>query len=86
MGFMSRLFIPRGVPRALHPARTVRRAVTPRSVKQLRRAAHPIDNAAYGVTRSLNTRRRRGAGPSYHHGNCPVSHRTQQTAARCKNR
>jgi len=47
MGFFSRLFIPRGVRRAAHPGRAVKRAVTPKAVKQARRDPHPIDNAKY---------------------------------------
>ena len=55
MGFLSRMFVPRGVRRALHPARAVKRAVTPKVVKKATRALHPIDNAAYSVARSPNT-------------------------------
>ena len=33
MGFLSRLFIPRSVRRAMHPGRAVKRAVTPKAVK-----------------------------------------------------
>lgn len=59
MGFLSRMFVPRGIRRALHPGRAVKRAVTPKVIKKARRALHPIDNAVYSVTRSLNTKRRR---------------------------
>lgn len=59
MGFLSRMLVPRGIRRAVHPVRTARRAMTPRSVKKARQALHPVSNAAYGVTRSLNTKRRR---------------------------
>lgn len=44
MGIVTRLLIPRGVRRAAHPVRTVRRAVTPRPIKQLRRTAYTITN------------------------------------------
>jgi hypothetical protein len=85
MGFLSRLLVPRGVRRAVHPARTVRRAVTPRSVKRARRALHPVSNATYGVTRSLTTKRRSTAPlPVYHHGTCTVNHRSAATAATCR--
>jgi hypothetical protein len=84
MGFLSRMFVPRGVRRAMHPARTVKRAVTPKSVKQLRRAAHPIDNAIYSLERGLNTKRR-GRAPVYRHGSCPVKHRTAAAATNCRN-
>jgi hypothetical protein len=46
----------------------------------------PLDNAAYTLTRSLNTkpaRRRRAA--AYKHGTCPVNHRTAAAAAKCRN-
>jgi hypothetical protein len=85
MGFLSRLFIPRSVRRAVHPVRTARRAVTPKSVKRARRALHPVSNASYGIQRSLTTKRRRRA-PSYRHGNCQVRHRTPEAARRCRNR
>lgn len=58
MGMLTRMLVPRSVRRAAHPVRTVRRAVTPRPIKQVRRAMHPIDNAVYSVERSLNTRAR----------------------------
>jgi hypothetical protein len=87
MGFLSRLFIPRGVRRAMHPVRTVKRAATPKSIKRARRALHPIDNAVYSFERSLNTKRRKPATRLvYRHGNCPVKHRTPEAAARCRNR
>lgn len=87
MGFLSRMFVPRGVRRAMHPGRAVKRAVTPKAVKKARRAMHPLSNAAYGITRSLNTKpRRRSSARTYHHGNCPVAHRTPAAAAKCRNR
>ena len=49
MGLLWRLFAPkplkkarRTVSKAAHPARTATRAVTPKPVKQLQRAAHPV--------------------------------------------
>ena len=56
MGLLTRTLVPRSLRRAAHPARTVRRAVTPRPVKQAQRALHPVSNAAYSVERSLNTK------------------------------
>jgi len=86
MGFLSRMFVPRGVRRAMHPGRAVKRAVTPKSVKRARRAMHPVDNAMYGVARSLNTKpRRKSTARSYRHGNCPVKHRSYEAAAKCRN-
>ena len=52
---MSRLLVPRKGRRAVHPVRAVRRAATPKVVKKARRAMHPIDNAVYGVERSVAT-------------------------------
>ena len=86
MGFLSRLFIPRRVRRAAHPVRGIKRAATPKSVKRLRRSLSPIDNAVYSVERSLTTRRRgKGHSQVYHHGACPVKHRTPEAAQRCRN-
>ena len=49
MGLLWRLFAPkplkkarRSVSKAAHPVRTATRAVTPKPVKQLQRAAHPV--------------------------------------------
>lgn len=85
MGMLSRMLVPRSVRRAMHPVRTAKRAVTPRSIKRAQRALHPIDNAVYSFERSLNTkRRRRPKAPVYHHGTCSVNHRTPEAAARCR--
>ena len=85
LGFFSRMFVPRGLRRAMHPARTVKRAITPKPIKQLRRAMHPVDNAAYAFERSLTTKRtRRPSSAVYRHGSCPVKHRTSEAAARCR--
>ena len=87
MGFFSRMFIPSGVHRAMHPARMVKRAITPKSIKRVQRAMHPIDNAVYSLERSLNTQpRRRSTSQVYQHGTCPVKHRTPEAAARCTKR
>ena len=84
MGFLTRIFIPRSVRRAVHPGRAVKRAVTPRSIKRVRHAMHPVSNATYGVTRSLNTKRRTASkSPVFHHGTCTVNHRSAEAAARC---
>lgn len=90
MGFLSRLLIPRGVRRAAHPVRTVKRAVTPKSVKQVRGAMHPVSNAKYSVERSIATSIRsvggkRGRARYYTHGGCQVHHRTPEAAAKCRN-
>jgi hypothetical protein len=86
MGFFTRMLVPRSVRRATHPGRAVKRAVTPKSIKRAKRALHPVDNAIYGVERSLNTKRRQsGRAAVYRHGSCPVKHRTPEAAARCRN-
>ncbi len=61
MGFLTRMLIPRSVRKAAHPVRTARRAATPKAVRQLQHAAHPISNVAYGAERALNTKRCRTA-------------------------
>jgi hypothetical protein len=88
VGFFSRLLVPRSVRRAIHPVRTAKRAVTPKAVKRAQRAMHPIDNAVYGLERSLTTKRRASSGgsASYRHGACPVKHKTPAAAAKCRNR
>ena len=95
MGFLSRLFVPRSIRKAVHPVRTVKRAATPKAVKKATRAMHPLDNAIYGVERSVATslrsgrkrkQRRKGRGLAYRHGTCPVAHRTPEAAAKCRNR
>jgi hypothetical protein len=86
MGFLSRMFVPRGIRRAMHPVRTAKRAATPKSIKRARRALHPVSNAKYSVERSLNTkpRKRSGGGPVYRHGACTVNHRSPEAAAKCR--
>jgi hypothetical protein len=93
MGFLSRLLVPRGVRRAMHPVRTVKRAATPKAVRKARRALHPVDNIVYGAERQAVTslrsgrqRRRKGRGPVYRHGGCAVAHRSPEAAAKCRNR
>ena len=90
MGFWSRLLAPRGVRRAMHPGRAVKRAVAPKAVKRARRALSPIDNLQYSVERSIATslrsgRRKKGRAPVFRHGSCTINHRTREAAARCRN-
>jgi hypothetical protein len=91
MGFFSRLLVPRSVRRAMHPGRTVKRAVTPKAVKKVSRALHPVDNAIYSMQRSAATAIRsagksgKSNAPVFRHGNCPVRHRSAEAAAKCKN-
>ena len=95
MGFFSRLLIPRGARRAVHPVRAVTRAVTPRPIKKARRAMHPLRNLIYSFERSLTTTPRGNPGRSrssptpraqvFNHGTCPVNHRSAAAAAKCRN-
>jgi hypothetical protein len=88
VGFFSRLFVPRSVRRAMHPGRAVKRAVTPKPIKKARRAMHPVDNAMYSMQRSVATSirsGRKGKAKVWHHGSCPVNHRSPEAAARCRN-
>jgi hypothetical protein len=59
----SRLFVPRSVRRAMHPGRTVKRAVT---------------------TAIRSGGKRKAPAPVFHHGNCPVRHRSAEAAAGCR--
>ena len=93
MGFLSRLLVPRGVRRAMHPVRTAKRAATPKAIKKAQRALHPVDNLVYRAERPVITslrsggkRRQKGRVPVYRHGNCPVAHRSPEAAAKCRNR
>lgn len=71
----------------------MKRALTPKSVKRIRRPAHPISNAKYNLDRSVSSQirpaapggRRRSSSAVYRHGSCPVRHRSAQAAARCRN-
>lgn len=85
MGILSRMLVPRGVRRALHPAGAIKSAATPKIVKKATRALHPVDNAVYGVTRALSTKPKpRSTSPSFKHGSCPVNHRTAEVATKCR--
>jgi hypothetical protein len=102
MGFLSRLFIPRKVRRALHPIRSakraVRKAVVPKSVRRVTYAASQIANPIsavkyHAIERPLTTALRSGSkkrsaapAPVYRHGKCPVKHRGPEAAKRCRNR
>jgi hypothetical protein len=79
---LKRMLIPRSVRRATHPVRTVKRAVTPKPIKQVRRALNPVSNAKYSFERSLNTKSRKRK-PTYTHAGCAVKHRTADAAAKC---
>lgn len=70
----------------MHPARTIKRAVTPKPIKRAHRAMHPVSNAKYSFERSLNTkpRRRASKAPTYQHGTCTVKHRTEAAATNCQ--
>lgn len=71
----------------MHPVRGVKRAVTPKAIKKARRVVHPLDNAAYAATRSLNMKPRpKRKTLAYNHGSYPINHRTPAAAAKCRNR
>ena len=58
---------PRSVRHAMHPGRAVKRAVTPKAVKQAQRAMHPVSNAIYDVERSITVNHRTpGRRPPLH--------------------
>lgn len=86
MGFLSRIFVPRGVRRAIHPSRAVKRKITPKPINQLRRAIHPVSDAVQGVEQAMNTKPRPNGGraPVYRHGSCTVNHRSPEAAGRCR--
>ena len=67
----------------MHPARTVKRAVTPKTIKKAQRALHPIDITAYQVERSLASKGSvRPNKLAYRHAGCTVDHRTAEAAAK----
>ena len=94
MGLLWRLFAPkplkkarRTVRKAAHPARTATRAVTPKPVKQLQRAAHPvslaelkIEDAAVNVLRGRprHKQSRRTEQPSMKAPAVPKGNRGEQ--------
>lgn len=82
MGFLTRRLMPRSVRRAAHPVRTVKRAATPKAVKQMRRAAHPVSNAKYSIERSLATKPRRRKRRAPVKRSAPVKRHTAVKAAR----
>ncbi len=102
MGFLSRLFIPRKVRRAVHPIRSakraVRKAVVPKSVRRVTYTASQLTNPVsavkyHAIERPLTTALRSGSNkrsttpaPVYSHGKCPVKHRSPEAAKRCRNR
>jgi hypothetical protein len=70
MGILWRLFAPkplkkarRTVRKAAHPVRTATRAATPKTVKKMQRAAHPLDlaelKAEDAVVNAIRGKRRR---------------------------
>lgn len=83
MGFFSRLLVPRKVRRVAHPVRSVKRAVTPRTVRRIQYGMHPVSNAGYQLQRSLTTKGRPRV-QVYRHGTCTVQHRSPYTAMKCQ--
>lgn len=73
----------------MHPVRAVKRAVTPKPIKEAQRALHPIDNAIYSLERSLNSKPRasrrsassakaKSKAPVFNHGSCSVNHQPRR--------
>ena len=87
MGFIGRRVVPRSVRRAANPIRTLKRELTPKTIKSVRRNFSPIDNALYGVERKIFTKKRTGAtskSMTYSHEGCDVAHRTAEAAQNCR--
>jgi len=88
MGFLSRRLIPRGIRRVAHPVRAIRRELTPRPIKQIRRATSPVSNAIYGVERKIFTKRKNSnsgtSKPIHTHDGCSIEHRTSDAAQKCR--
>ena len=87
VGFIARRVVPRSVRRAAHPVRTLKRELTPNTIKTVRRNLSPIDNALYGVERKIFTKKSNGATSkslTYSHEGCDVAHRTPEAAQNCR--
>lgn len=84
MGFIPRMLVPRDIRHAVHPVRTTKSALTPKTIKQLRHAASRFDSMRYDAERRLTTKRRSKAR-TFIHGRCLVGHRTAAAASKCRN-
>jgi hypothetical protein len=87
VGFITRRVVPRSVRRAAHPVRTLKRELTPNTIKNVRRSLSPIDNALYGVERKIFTKRGSGTTSNsltYSHEGCDVAHRSPEATQNCR--
>jgi hypothetical protein len=77
-------------PPAAHGRRASRQARKPGSVRKARGTARAHNQQITRVERSVTTtwfpsgRKKRQATSEWRHGTCPVRHRSEQAAARCK--
>jgi hypothetical protein len=76
-------FIPSKVRRVAHPIGYTKRRLTPKPVRMVHYAFHPVGTATSAGTRRLLRKPRK---PVYHHGTCTVNHRSRETASRCRRR
>jgi hypothetical protein len=89
MSFLRGL-LPRPVRRAMHPVRSsagsIKRRVTPRPIRKIQYARHPIGTATTHAGRSMRRSLSTGGSrsPVYHHGTCTVNHGSPETAASCR--
>ena len=87
MGFFSRLPVPRGLRRAAHPEPTAAPAATPEAIDAAHHAPHAADNGhavQHSAAATIQAEANGNAGV-FRHGDCPVSHRSAEAAAKCRN-
>jgi hypothetical protein len=88
MGFFSRLPVPRGMRRAMHPGQAATPAVAPGAVEVAHHAPRAADNG-HSVRHPVATTAQaeaNGKAGVWRHGDCPVNHRSAEAAAKCRNR
>jgi hypothetical protein len=83
MGFLSRLLVRQSVRRATHPVRTVRRAVTPKSVKRARRALHPVSSCDVAADRPGRSTVGRPTPEPHHRARCLHHRYRRDLKSRC---
>jgi len=72
----------------MHPGRPVEQAVTPKAIKEDGPVLQPIDNTVYSAERPAPTAIEsdgKDKVSAFQHGNCPVRHRSEEAAAKCRN-
>jgi hypothetical protein len=88
MGFFSRLPVPRGMRRAMHPGQAATPAAAPEAVEVAHHAPRAADNG-HSVRHPMATTAQaeaNGKAGVWRHGDCPVNHRSAEAAAKCRNR